>query len=45
VVWKGSTELGIACAQSKGGAIYVVANYRPGGNMLGDFPGNVMPKS
>lgn len=45
VVWKGSTELGIAWAKASSGSIYVVANYRPAGNMMGDFPDNVLPQS
>jgi len=44
VVWKGSTELGIAWARAPGGACYCVANYRPAGNMMGDFENNVLPK-
>ncbi|KAH3748673.1 Golgi-associated plant pathogenesis-related protein 1-like [Dreissena polymorpha] len=43
VVWKESKELGIAWAKSKGGSIYVVANYRPSGNYEGDFEANVTP--
>ncbi|XP_052762420.1 Golgi-associated plant pathogenesis-related protein 1-like [Mya arenaria] len=44
VVWKGSTELGMAWAKAKGGSIYVVASYRPAGNMMGDFENHVLPK-
>ena len=44
VVWKGSEEMGIGKAQSKEGSWYVVANYRPPGNMMGDFEKNVLPK-
>ncbi|XP_045181656.2 Golgi-associated plant pathogenesis-related protein 1-like [Mercenaria mercenaria] len=44
VVWKGSTELGMAWAKASGGTTYVVANYRPAGNMMGDFEQNVLPK-
>ncbi|KAL4217779.1 CRISP [Mactra antiquata] len=41
VVWKGSKELGMAWAKASSGTTYVVANYRPAGNMLGDFDSNV----
>lgn len=44
VVWKESRELGIAFAKSPKGSIYVVANYRPAGNMQGDFDENVLQK-
>jgi hypothetical protein len=44
VVWKGSTELGMAWAKSAKGTTYVVANYRPAGNMMGDFENHVLPK-
>ncbi|CAG7818921.1 unnamed protein product [Allacma fusca] len=44
VVWKDSKKLGIAYAQAKnGGGTYVVANYEPAGNFLGQYPENVMP--
>lgn len=41
VVWKGTEEMGIAKARSKNGSFFVVANYRPPGNMMGDFERNV----
>lgn len=49
VVWKGSTLLG--CGASKGtktlngtryNAFYVVCHYSPAGNVLGQFPANVL---
>ncbi|ESO85877.1 hypothetical protein LOTGIDRAFT_130175 [Lottia gigantea] len=43
VVWKGSKELGIGKAKAAGGKIIVVANYRPAGNMIGQFRQNVFP--
>ena len=44
VVWKGSNELGMARAKSPDGrSTYVVARYKPAGNMLGDFDKNVFP--
>jgi uncharacterized protein YkwD len=42
VVWKGSKKLGIAYASTKSGT-YVVANYEPAGNFLGQYPENVLP--
>jgi len=43
VVWKGSKEIGVGKAQTRDGKIIVVANYRPAGNMMGDFAKNVLP--
>jgi hypothetical protein len=43
VIWKESTELGIAKAKGKNGSTYIVANYNPGGNMMGDYKDNVFP--
>ncbi|NEP08971.1 MAG: secretion protein [Symploca sp. SIO2C1] len=49
VVWKNSTELGCGAAQgvaTLGGrkytAFYVVCQYGPAGNVIGQFPDNVM---
>ncbi|CAF3299972.1 unnamed protein product [Rotaria socialis] len=45
VVWAGSTQLGIGIAfTSNNLAAYVVANYFPPGNYLGQFPANVLPR-
>ncbi|XP_054156857.1 uncharacterized protein LOC128955233 [Oppia nitens] len=41
VVWKESEELGVAKARTRTGKIFVVANYNPAGNMLGEFAANV----
>ncbi|KAF4524950.1 hypothetical protein B566_EDAN014131, partial [Ephemera danica] len=43
VVWKGSKELGIAIV-TRGTGTFIVANYSPGGNMMGQFRANVFPK-
>lgn len=43
VIWKKSTELGIAWSRSRSGKILVVANYNPAGNFLGTFAENVPP--
>ena len=40
VVWKGTTEVG-AAKVIKDGYCFVVANYCPPGNMMGDFDKNV----
>lgn len=40
VVWKGSQQLGVGYVR-KGGDVYVVANYYPPGNHLGQFKQNV----
>ncbi|KAJ7336543.1 hypothetical protein OS493_011753 [Desmophyllum pertusum] len=44
VVWKNSKELGMARAKSANGSVYVVARYRPAGNDLNAFNGNILPK-
>ncbi|KAK9882009.1 hypothetical protein WA026_018861 [Henosepilachna vigintioctopunctata] len=41
VVWKESTELGIAMSKNKKGETFVVANYNPRGNFMGNFVRNV----
>ncbi|XP_044732409.1 uncharacterized protein LOC123295218 isoform X3 [Chrysoperla carnea] len=43
VIWKETTELGVAYSRGKNGRIYVVANYSPPGNFIGDFAENVPP--
>ena len=40
LVWKGSQEVGFGLA-FKGNDYYVVANYYPAGNIIGDFANNV----
>ena len=45
VVWKGSTTLGIGRAEVTEGRMkcaYIVGRYKPAGNMMGDFPENVL---
>jgi len=43
VVWKSSTKFCIAKA-TKGRDTWIVANYSPIGNVMGQFPDNVLPK-
>jgi len=43
VVWKASKEVGIGKAFGKDGRVFVVANYHPAGNILGQFRENVFP--
>jgi len=43
VVWKGSAKLGTGCAQSSSGSYYVVSNYFPAGNFIGEEKNNVFP--
>ena len=48
VVWKGSTKLGIGRAESEQNGMkcaYIVGRYKPAGNMMGDFPENVVKGS
>jgi len=41
MVWKNSTELGMAMARDHTGKVIVVANYNPHGNFIGQFRQNV----
>lgn len=41
VVWEDTREVGIGIARSKDGHVYVVANYSPPGNMIGNFASKV----
>ncbi len=45
LVWKGSKEVGIGCAKSQNGSYYVVANYYPAGNWMGQEINNVFVKN
>jgi uncharacterized protein YkwD len=42
VVWKASQEQGVGIAQAADGTWYVVANYRPPGNIINQFGTNVL---
>ncbi len=44
VVWRDSTDMGIGKAESKDGKIFVVANYKPAGNMMSRYKENVFPQ-
>jgi len=44
VVWKGSRKFGIAKAHDKDGSTYIVGNYHPPGNFLGQYEQNVEKK-
>lgn len=43
LVWRSSRDLGIGKARSRCGKVIVVANYRPAGNVVGQFHDNVLP--
>jgi hypothetical protein len=43
LVWRGTTQMGIARATASDGSIYAVANYIPAGNVVGQFDKNVLP--
>lgn len=43
VVWKSSELLGVGVAKNRHNKVYVVANYSPAGNFVGDFVENVPP--
>jgi len=44
LVWKGSKQLGLGLAKSADGTNYVVANYFPAGNFVGQEKENVLPQ-
>lgn len=47
MVWKGTTEVGCAVLNVKGSQwleTYVVCDYQPPGNVVGQFPANVPPR-
>ncbi|VDD85179.1 unnamed protein product [Enterobius vermicularis] len=45
LVWKSSQRVGVGIAKSsRTGMTVVVANYYPAGNMMGQFPSNVLPR-
>jgi len=43
LIWISSKRLGISVARAASGKFYVVANYDPPGNILGQFDRNVPP--
>ncbi len=46
LVWKGSRAVGVGCGRSADGLYqFVVGNFDPPGNMMGDFANNVFPPS
>lgn len=45
VVWKSSTSLGCGAAKSKDQSYFIVCRYGPAGNVLGQFPENVVRPS
>jgi ves G 5 allergen, putative len=45
LVWKTSKKLGIGQAKGASGNVYVVANYYPPGNIIGEFGSNVFVNS
>lgn len=43
LIWKDSKKLGVGCAKSRDGSYFVVANYYPAGNFIGEEKRNVFP--
>lgn len=44
MVWKSSKQLGVGVAKTEKGKVFVVCNYKPRGNVIGEFIGNVLRK-
>jgi hypothetical protein len=44
MVWKDTSEVGFGLSTSKTDQIYVVANYKVPGNIMGQFTSNVLNK-
>ncbi|MFD8493079.1 CAP family protein [Amycolatopsis sp. NPDC059657] len=42
LVWKSSTRVGVGISQGRNGT-YVVVNFAPAGNVVGEFRANVLP--
>ena len=43
IVWKSSKYIGLGISKDNKGATYIVANFYPGGNVVGQFAENVFP--
>ena len=43
LVWKSSKYIGIGISKDSSGGTYIVANFYPGGNVVGQFSENVFP--
>lgn len=43
IVWKSSKYIGLGISKDSKGATYIVANFYPGGNVVGQFADNVFP--
>ena len=43
IVWKSSKYIGLGISKDSKGATYIVANFYPGGNVVGQFAENVFP--
>ncbi|XP_076316205.1 Golgi-associated plant pathogenesis-related protein 1-like [Tachypleus tridentatus] len=43
MVWRRSSEFGVGKARARYGKVIVVANYKPAGNVIGEFQDNVFP--
>jgi len=43
IVWKSSEYIGIGVSQNASGGTIIVANFHPGGNVVGHFAENVLP--
>ena len=44
IVWKNTQEIGVGKAKTSDGKVFVVARYRPAGNVVNRFEQNVFPK-
>lgn len=44
IVWKNTSEIGVGKAKTPDGKVFVVARYKPAGNVVNRFEQNVFPK-
>lgn len=42
MVWRDTKEIGVGRAKGKSGQVVIVANYKPRGNIFGQFTANVL---
>lgn len=43
LIWKETIKMGVGLATSEKGQVYVVCNYEPAGNIVGEYAKNIKP--